>query len=89
MNPYQLWGLLIALSAIANLPVAIHLFTQRTKPMPIIPEFQAAIDSLNAAVADVQALKSAASSAPAAQDLTDTAAAVQAAADAVKAATGQ
>lgn len=54
--------------------------------MPILPEFQAAIDELNASVAAVQALRAAA---PSPQDLTDTQVAVQAAADAMKAAAGQ
>lgn len=57
--------------------------------MPVLPEFQSALDELNASVAAIQALKLSVDSAVSAQDVADTQAAVQAAADAVKAAAGQ
>lgn len=66
-------------------------YHKRTTSMPILPEFQAAIDELNAAAAGIAALKAAvdaASGAPSTQDVADTLAAVQAAADGVKTAVG-
>lgn len=60
--------------------------------MPVIPEFQAPIDELNASAAAIAAvvadLKAQAANAPAQGDISDTLAAVQAGADAVKAAVG-
>lgn len=60
--------------------------------MPVLPEFQPIVDELAALNATVTALKAqadTAATAPSAPDLTDTAAALQAGADAIKTAAGQ
>ena len=79
---------LIAVFALVNLPFLLHLTSKRTTSMPVIPSFQPLIDELNATVTAVTALKAELANAPAAQDLTDTQAALQAAADALKTAAG-
>lgn len=59
--------------------------------MPVLPEFQSALDELNATVASISALKAsvdAVAGSPTPQDIADTVAAVQTTADAVKAAVG-
>lgn len=85
MNPYALWAVLIILSAVANLPLLICLLKPKENPMAVLAAFQPVLDELNASIAAVQALKDGAVSA---QDVADTQAAVQTAADSLKAAVG-
>lgn len=85
-----IWAVLIAAFAVVNLPLLFHLLKGQT-PMAVDPRVQTALDEINASVAALPAkLAEAAASgnAQAAQDATDTAAAVQAAADALKTAVG-
>lgn len=88
MSPAFLF-VVIALFAVANLPTLIYLIKHRRTPMPVLSQFQPIVDELTTLTAAVSALKDQASNAPAALDLTDTAAALQAAADGLKSAAGQ
>lgn len=86
-----LYGIVTAFFAVANLPVLFFLLRKDT-PMPVLPEFQSIVDELSTLTTAVTALKAqadAAASAPSSQDLSDTAAALQAGADAIKTAAGQ
>lgn len=84
----EIWAALILAQFIVSSPIVIYLL-KGTQKMPVLPEFQTALDELNASVSAIQALKLSVEGAVSAQDVADTQAAVQAAADAVKAAAGQ
>jgi hypothetical protein len=82
-------GIIVASAFPFHLSFLIH---RKNSPMPVIPSFQSVIDELNSVATAVTALKAqadAATGAPSAQDVADTQAALQGAADAVKAAAGQ
>jgi hypothetical protein len=88
MNPIAIYGLLIAMAAVVNIPFLLTLLTKRTNPMPVIASFQPLLDELAANTAAAVALKTQLANTPAAQDLTDTQAALQAALDDQKTALG-
>lgn len=79
------WVVLIAANLLVNLPFAYHHFTKGKTTM-ILAQFQPVLDELTAAAAAITAATEAQAGTVSAQDVADTLAAVQAGADAVKAA---
>lgn len=70
---------------VVNLPFVAYLLLNRKTDMAVLSQFQPVIDELNAAVTAIQGLHGALPpGAASAQDVADTLAAVQTAADAVK-----
>jgi hypothetical protein len=84
-----LWAVLIAAQIVVALLFAFLIDHKRRTQVPVLPEFQAPLAELEAALVSVSqsavTLKNTAANAPSAQDLADTVAAVQAQADAAKA----
>ena len=89
MNHVQLvWCAIIAAQLAVNIPFALSLF-QRKTPMAVDPRVQASLAEIAASLAALAAKPNQdAVVAQMTQDATDTAAAVQVSADAVKAAVG-
>lgn len=79
------WAALIAANLLVNLPFAYHHLTKGKTTM-ILAQFQPVIDQLNASAAAITAATEAQAGSVPAQDVADTLTAVQAGADAVKAA---